>query len=258
MALKQSSEFKPEFESATEGQAATATESNTQSNTEAEIADAGVQASTAIAVAATTAVGAAVTGNKVDHVKPAFHGLKDRFNTEQVDSLSLSVPRITFEQGEMLKAKDALGKEIVLVIESWNLRWVLGSGEDNKESKDFFRISYDGRHIYATQKDGGTECKAYLDALKADGHDKANMSKYGDIWGFIAEVDGKPIPEEQWEMVCVQASQTSLGNFEGFAVSRGLLAARGIGKVSDRVRIKATPRTNGDGKKYTNAQFLPA
>lgn len=248
MALKN----QPEFESETETNAATTStkeETMTTNTTQTNAgATAGVEATKAIARAATTAVGAARPKLTV-----AFAEHKDMFDTATVSALSQATPRITAEQGSLRKDRTVkLGAKIVLEVVSWNHRWALGCGEDkmNDEMKQLFRVSYDNQTV-----DGeGVSVEAYIESLKAQGYPKAKVSPYGDLWGYIVSVEGKEIPLDDRELVLVQMSATSLGNFTAFCVSRGLLESRGTIQPNGLIEITAEDRTKGD-KAFTNMSF---
>lgn len=239
MALKN----QPEFET-----------SETESTTQAAEAvttptvDAGVEATKAIAKASTTAVGA---------VRPkltvAFAGHKDVFDTPTVSALSQATPRITAEQGSLRKDRTTkLGAKIVVEVVSWNHRWALGCGEQNMndEMKALFRVSYDNETV-----DGeGCSVEEYIESLKAQGYTKAKVSPYGDLFGYLVSKDGEVIPEDERELVLVQMSATSLGNFMAFCVSRGLLESRGMIQPNDLIEITAEDRTKGTNA-FTNMSF---
>ena len=211
-------------------------------------ASAGVEATKAIAKAATTAVSTATK------MVLAHSGAKDVFETTTVAALSRATPRITAEQGALCKNRTGdLGKSIIVELVSWNHRFAIGCGEEKMtdEMKQLFRVSYDNKTI-----DGENDVTivAYLEGLKAQGYDKAKSTPYADIFGFLVEANGKEIPADERELVLVQASQTSLGNFTAFCVSRGILESRGAVQASPMIQITAEAKTNGTNK-YTNMSF---
>lgn len=251
MALKDVPETKaaatttPAFETQTE----TTTMTMTDTPTQAELATAGVEATKAIAVAATTAVGAAKPKVKFE---PAFAGHKDVFDTPTVIALSMATPRITAEQGTLNKnRKDDVGKVIVIEPISWNMRTAVGNGTNDKESADFFRVAYDDGVVVGE----GCTVAEYLDSLKAQGFTKAKASAYGDLFCYIVQQGGKEIQPEQREMVLVQMSQTSLGAFTSMCVSRGMLQSKGVLPEATLIEITAQATQNGKGDKYTNLSF---
>lgn len=243
MALKN----QPEFEQESTAQAEAPADAKSEVKAQAD-AD----------VAATTAIAKAATGTAVGAVRPkltvAFAGHKDVFDTATVSALSQATPRITAEQGSLRKSRtEKLGTAIRLEVVSWNLRWALGCGEDkmNDEMKQLFRVSYDNQTV-----DGETCTVAeYIESLKAQGYEKAKVSPYGDLFGYITWTDAKgDIPEDERELVLVQMSATSLGNFTAFCVSRGLLESKGVIKPSDMIEITAEDRTKGTNS-FTNMSF---
>jgi len=213
--------------------------------------DAGMAASTAIAKAASTSL-----TTPRPKLNVAFAGFKDAFDTPTVSALSQASPRITAEQGALKKNRATkLGAKIVLEVVSWNDRWALGCGEDrmNDEMKELFRVSYD----HQTVEGEGCSVEHYIENLKAQGYPKAKVSPYVDLWGYIEAIEGKEVPEDERELVLVQLSATSVGNFKAFCVSHGLLESRGKVTASDRIEITAEDRTKGD-KSFTNMSFKAA
>lgn len=240
MALKN----QPEFEKS--NAAAEVAEAAPAPTTEAK-ATADVAATTAIAKAATTAVGA------VKKMVIAYSGVKDVIDTNTVSALAMSSPRVTAEQGGLyLNRMDPLGAAIRVEIVSWNHRWAIGTGENDAEAKDYFRVSYDNVTL---DGEPDTTVADYLAGLKAEGFQKAKVSPYGDLWGFIVWSEKKgDIPEDERELTVIQMAQTSLGNFTSFCVSRGLLESRGVAQPSAVVEIHAEAQES-KGNKYTNMSF---
>lgn len=245
----------PEFEQADETVAAsnsTVQKEKTVNTTASQAAAAGVAATTAIAKAATGGAVGAVRPNKM---VVAFADNKDVFDTSTVSALSMATPRITAEQGSLrVKSRnEKLGTAIRLEVISWNKRWALGCGEDkmNDEMKELFRVSYDNETV------DGEDCTVaeYIESLKAQGYPKAKASQYGDLFGYITWTEAKgDIPEDERELVLVQMSVTSLGNFTAFCVSRGLLESRGTVTSNGLVEITAEDRTKGTNS-FTNMSF---
>lgn len=247
MALKQQPEFEQQTTTeTTTKEAIMTTEANTTTSAESV-------ANNAIAKASASAVTVATPAKKLTI---AFADYKDIFETATVSALSQATPRITGEQGSLRKDRTTkLGAKIVLEAVSWNHRWALGCGEDkmNDEMKQLFRVSYDNKTV-----DGdGCSVEDYIESLKAQGYAKAKVSPYGDLFGYIVSVDGVEIPVDDRELVLVQMSATSLGNFTAFCVSRGLLESRGMVKPSSLIEVTAEDKTKGD-KAFTNMSFKAA
>ena len=251
MSLKSQPEFAsaPAFEPMDD--AATMTETTTSeetmNTTTQDQAAAGVAAATAIAKAATTAVGAPAPKFAV-----AFADKNNVFDTSTVEGLALAAPALKGEQGSVFKGEKDLGSEIHLEMISFNHRWVIGTGEQDAEAKEFFKISYDKE----TLSGDGTSVQAYVESLKAQGFSKTKVSPYLDIWGFLvwSEKEGD-VDVEQREIVRLQCSQTSLGAFTAFATTRGLLESKGVAKPIDVIGVRAMKRVSGSNK-FTNFEFF--
>jgi hypothetical protein len=235
----------PEFEAA-----------ETETTTEGEVMttetkqDAGVAATTAIAAAAvsSTAVAAPRQATKLTLAFADKHGV---FDVATVEGLGLAVPRIKGEQGSFFNGDEDLGSVIQFEVVSINPRTVIGTGTDDKEAKDFFRVSYDG----VTISGESTTVDAYLDSLKAQGFDKAKKSEYLDIFGFIVATEKKgDIPVDARELCSLQCSPTSKGAFVAFTTTRGLLESRGVAKPLDLIEVHAEKRVSGSNK-FTNFSF---
>lgn len=219
---------------------------NTTTNTQ----DAAVSATTAIAAASATS--ALAVAKPAAKFSVAFSDKNNVFDTATVEGLSLSAPALKGELGSVCKGEKDLGTEVHLEMISFNHRWVIGTGEDDKEAKDYFRVSYDNK----TLSGSGEDMAAYVESLKAQGFNKAKVSPYLDVWGFLvwSEKEGD-IPVDEREIVRLQCSQTSLGAFTAFATTRGLLESRGMAQPIDIIGVKAEKRVKGTNK-YTNFSFF--
>lgn len=210
-------------------------------------AAAGVAAATAIAKAATTAVGAPAPKFSV-----AFADKCGVFDTATVEGLALAVPRCKGEQGCLFLGDVDLGGSIHFEMVSFNYRWAIGTGEQDKESSQFFKTSYDNETISGT----GESLALYIDSLKAQGFTKAKKSPYLDVFGFItwSEKLGD-IPVDERQLTLLQCSQTSLGAFTAFSTTRGLLESKGVAQPIDVIGVRAMKRVSGSNK-FTNFEFF--
>lgn len=216
--------------------------------TDTTAAGAAAQASQAISKAASTGV-----STNVRKFEPAFKDKNNVFDTATVEGLSLAAPRIKGEQGSLSLGDQELGAEIQFELISFNHRWALGTGENDKESKDFFRISYDNE----TLSGDGTNITDYLDSLRAQGFKRAKKSPYMDLWGFVvwsSKTGAVPVDERQ--LACLQCSQTSMGAFTAFSTTRGLLIQQGVAKPIDVIEVHAEKQSNKNGDRYTNFSFF--
>ena len=215
--------------------------------------DAGA-ADTAASEAKTTiakASGGAVS-TEVRKFTVAFKDKNNVFDTSTVEGLSLAAPRIKGEQGSLFLGDVDLGDAIQFELISFNHRWAIGNGESDKESKDFFKVSYDNETISGT----AMAISEYLDSLKAQGLTKAKKSPYMDLWGFVTwSTKLGHIDADERQLACLQCSQTSMGAFTAFSTTRGLLESKGIVKPIDIIEVHAEKRTSGSNK-YTNFSFF--
>lgn len=185
--------------------------------------------------------------------EPAFKDKCGVFDTATVEGLAMSAPRIKGEQGALFLGQEDLGDVIEFELVSFNHRWALGSGENDKEARDYFRVSYDNTTISGD----GTLISDYMDDLKSKGFKKAKKSPYLDLWGFVVWSKNKgAIPVDERKLVCLQCSQTSMGAFTGFATTRGLLESRGVAKPIDVIGVHAEKKMNSKQDKYTNFSFF--
>lgn len=248
MSIKNQPEFEAETETMTKEDTMTSTvKDNTDAATDA--AAKAAKAATAIAKAATSAVAAPRAASKF---KIAFADKDGVFDTQTVEGLALAAPRIKGEQGSLFLGQADLGAEVHFELISFNHRWAIGTGSDDKEAKDYFRVSYDNK----TLSSDGTEIGAYIESLVAQGFTKARKSPYMDLWGFVtwSSTNGE-VPVEERQLVCLQCSQTSLGAFTAFATTRGLLESSGRVQPLEVIGVRAMKRSSGSNK-YTNYEFF--
>lgn len=237
----------PEFESTEDTTIATETATKDETMT-TTTQDSGASAALAIAKAATTAVAPARQPTKLVQAFSDKHAV---FDISTVEGLALAVPRIKGEQGSLFQGDVDLGGALQFEIVSISPRWVIGTGEDDKEAKEYFRVSYDDRVISGSS----TSVEDYIADLKAQGFDKANKSPYLDIFGFVVWAEKKgEIPADERELTCLQCSKTSMGAFTAFATTRGLLESKGVAQPIDVVEVHAEKRSQGTNK-YTNFSF---
>ncbi len=182
----------------------------------------------------------------------AFSEIKDAIDLQTVAALSLSTVRLTAEQGQcVIDRTTEVGKTVVVEPVSWNHRWAVGTGSDDKEAEQYFRVSYDDETIHGT----GEKISDYIDNLREIGYEKANKSAYIDLWAYLVSKGGVEIPADQRQIVLVQLSQTSAGNFSSFCLSRGLLEAQGRVPQCSQIELTAQSLANKSGKRYSNFTF---
>ena len=253
MGLKDQKEYAttPAFEQMSEAAAETTTATKEETVNTNTAQDAGAAATTAIATAAASSSAAVAEYKAPTKLKLAFSDKNAVFDIATVEGLAMAVPRLKGEQGSIFQNEIDLGSHITFEIVSVSPRWVVGTGENDKEAKDFFKVSYNND----TLSGEATKIDDYLDSLKAQGFDKAKKSCYLDIFGFIISSEKKgDVPAEQRELSCLQCSPTSMGAFTAFATTRGLLESKGIAKPIEVIEVHAEKRAKGDNK-FTNFSF---
>lgn len=182
----------------------------------------------------------------------AFADKQEQIPLEAVEQLSLGAYRIKGEQGKCYHDNEDLGERIRLEVVSFNNRWAIGTGSEKQtsEDKERFRVSYDGKTIAGE----GVSVDEYVRGLKAEGYEKAKSSPYIDLWGIMTWAEKKgDIPADEQQLVLVQLSQTSAGNWRNFMVSRGMLESRGVPPITE-VEVLAQAQVKGSNK-YTNFDF---
>lgn len=191
-------------------------------------AQAKTAATTAIATASSTSLVAA-TGSKFS---AALQDLKYNFSLEDVRSIGLAAPRITVDTGGFSKDGKDLGKSLTIQILSHNPRYLVSAGVNGDEGKELVRFSYDGVTI-----DGeNTTLKDYVDYLKTQGYEKAAIKEYFDIWAIVTN-GGDDAADIIGEMVVLQLSPQSAGQFKLFCIAQGVKIARGLAQPTDTVRV---------------------
>ena len=228
------------------------TMNTTQANathTDAQQAQASTTAALTIAKAAASSVAVAQPAAKF---AVAFADKNNVFDTATVEGLALAVPRCKGEQGSFFLGDKDLGGEINFELVSFNNRWAVGTGEQDKEAASFFRTSYDSKTISGT----GESLQDYVESLKAQGFNKTKVAPYLDVFGFItwSEKLGE-IPVDERQLTLLQCSQTSLGAFIAFSTTRGLLESKGLAKPIDVIGVRAMKRVSGTNK-FTNFEFF--
>lgn len=233
----------------TEDAATTTTDTNTDFDKHVEsTADAAAPAAapaTSTAVAARATAGALATaGNRVN--VNIIAGLKNAlpvdFNT--LDAVQAVQGRFRTKEGEK-----PLGETIEMELLSWQESWVV-SPNDKKADKKLVKFSDDG----VTAKDG-TDLKAHLQELLADGFKDAKLSKRATIVGALwaAEKDTPLIGN----LIQIDLSPQSLNQFLRYQANSTFRLK--LGKVSEegvkRVKLTAVAAKGPNDTDYTRVEF---
>lgn len=252
MSLKSQPEYKsPEFEpmdetaNSTETATKTAKEKTMSTTTAKDPA-----AATAIAIAQAAASSAVAVAKAPIKFVPAFADKENAIPVESVEMWHQAAPAITGEQGVCKHSKKGkLGGSITFLVESYNLRFMVVPGSNDKEAKEKCRNSFDKQHLSGET----TTVEDYLNALKAEGYPKATLTTYCDLWGYVVDAE-KPEMADPEELVRLQLSSTSSANFGYFCGQRGRAESAGRVAKLDTVVVTAEAQEGRNGS-YTNFSF---
>lgn len=248
---------KPAFESE-EGNTVTSNAADAQtadtSATSASSSDAGVQATTAIAKAATTSVTVAP--------KKFVAALTEYLNVlapDDVQDLGAGAfPKVIANLGgfslDRNGAKVKLGKEIDFQLISYNERIAVVPGVDGADAKKKVRYSYDGKTI----RDDGITVEQYLAELKDAGYEKASIKKYLEVWGMVVRKEEKgqmvEVPAEDREIVQLQLSPQSVTRWKAAQLQLGMKISQGLVNFDGILRVTQLDGSR-DGNEYGYMDF---
>lgn len=190
------------------------------------------QATAVVASQPRTAVGAVAPSRFV----PALTDLQNAIPLDTIEGMGVGgLPRITVDLGGFsIDGDKPLGTQVKVQLLSWNVKYALTSGSNDAEAKDTYRVSYDGVNLV-----GGGNADEYLHWLKTvKGYDKAAKKQYIDLWAFLLEANGKPLPADEQKVVNIQVAPFSVSKFHGFQMELGVRQARGM-QVSDMLYLNA-------------------
>lgn len=206
-------------------------------------------ASTSVAAAAKTAVGAAMK------FKPALTQFE---NVIDPTGMEFGVfPKITVNLGGFKTEDDGLavgkklGKDITIKMLSWNRRWLASPGSQDKESKEYVKYSTDGVFIQGTNQKLVDYVQQLIDV---EGYKEASIKEYFAIWGFLTEANGKVIDPAEQQMVELQCSPQSVGQFKRHQIEHGMKVSQGLAPESDILKCHANEK-NFNGNDFGYASF---
>lgn len=253
MALKKDNNT-PAFETEEDTNVNTATDTVQEAPAATAQDKAKVEATTAIARAQTTAVGAVKKG-----FSAALTHLELQFDIDTVRSLGvgtlpkLSADRAGFELGEG-KDKKEYGDWVNFKIVSYNSRWLVTSGVEGEAGVELLRTSYDGE----TLEGENLNVKEYLGYLKEEGYPKADVRQYVDLYGFVTDSASLgAVGEEDLELIQMQLSPSSVKAWKAFQLKSGVTATLTGKEASDTVKA-SIERKEWKGNKYASIAFSAA
>lgn len=191
-----------------------------------------VQAAATTAIATAAATSSAVSTQVGSRFSAALQEFSYAFSMEDVRSIGLAAPRITVDTGGFAKDGADLGKSLILQMLSYNPRYLVSAGVQGDEGKALVRFSYDGITI-----DGeNTTLKDYVAQLKLEGYEKASIKTYFDLWAIVTSGSDEAA-DVIGEMVCLQLSPQSAGQWKLFCIAQGVKMARGLAKETDTIKV---------------------
>lgn len=190
--------------------------------------------------AAPSAVPVAVSATQVAKPSakfvPALTEFQNAIPLETIEGMGVGgLPKIVADLGGFVVDGDKqLGNQIKLQLLSWNVKYVIVSGSQDKEATEFFKVSYDGENLV-----GGGSVEEYINWLKnVKGYEKAGKKQYIDLWGYLIAANGKDLAEDDCKTVNVQVAPYSASKFHAFQLDLGIRQARGQ-QVSDVIVLNA-------------------
>ena len=187
-------------------------------------------ASTALAKARSTAVGAA------SKIQAAYADYHNTISLEDVESMGVGAfPRVTVDLGGFMLDDEEIGSEIRIDMLSWNFRYMITTGANDEEAKKKVKVSYDGE----TVADTGETVKDAVEAFKEEGYEKAACKCYVDLWGSLMTKKGAELAEEDRPLVQIQLSPESVKKFKAFQVEVGFKQARCLVEATGVVVLRA-------------------
>lgn len=144
-----------------------------------------------------------------------------------------------------------LGKEIHLELMSYNDRWVVSPGTQDKEATDHVRYSADGKTIDGTEQ----TVQEYLDYLKkVEAYDEASVKQYMTVYGFLTYSNGKEIDVIDRSLVAVQVPPQSRAFFDRYRIETGFKVAAGVMEETNHLVLKQE-KQQGKTTKYAVIRF---
>jgi hypothetical protein len=199
-----------------------------------------VQKSSALAVARPNAV--AVVKQNV------LSGMKDAFRVE-FDSL----PRILASQGsfQFKDTEEDLGDQVQMQLMSYQDSWTCGPN-DTKADAELVK--------YADNPDtanDGTDLKAHLDDLKAQGYSKASIAHRCVIVGELISSNGKVASDRTGELVQMDLPESGRRSFNTYQLQASYAVGKGRKTAEEAalLTIKAVKEKSKAGEMYTKTVF---
>lgn len=182
--------------------------------------------------------------------------LENQIDLDSIRSLGVgTLPKLVADRGGFEDHEGTLlGDWVKFQIVSFNRRWLVSGGVEGEEGKELLRTSYDNETL-----EGETmTVREYVQYLKDEGYEKADVREYIDIWGFIEESEkAGVVNEEDYELIQMQLSPSSVRNFMAYRVQAGVQAKIQKREVSNKIKATIERREHG-GNRFAAIKFSAA
>lgn len=202
---------------------------------------------TEVAVRPAASVSTAVKKPKYQQALVDYENVIDPTSVEFNTFRRITVGLDGFEDDQ----KVDLGKELRLELMSFNDRWVVSPGTQDKEATDFVRYSADGKTIDGT----GQDINEYLDELiKVEGYKDAAIKRYMSIYGFLTYANGAEIDVIDRSLVAIQVPPQSKAYFDRYRIESGFKIAAGAMEETNMLVLRQE-KQQGKDKKFAVIRF---
>jgi hypothetical protein len=228
-------------------------------------ASAKVEATTAIAKAATGAV--ATVNEDVKRFQEEFDAMRGAMDTSYGN---FKIFKAT--DGEIRESGNntnlSLGRYATVRLLSWDFHWQVTPGTDGAKSKDFVAFSSDGETIESVIGEDmrhyvGSSINDYLSYLRTEGFDKAESKRYlNTVCAVLASESGKHEPGMLVQIVFSPSSVSSFNSYQEKlkGVARGVqLGLPGFTMPSDPFTLTFRTESAAKGSnRWTRLTVEPA
>lgn len=127
-----------------------------------------------------------------------------------------SIPRYTASNGQVMDGdKKPVGAWIQIEPVSWNYTYMMATGSNDEEAKEYLKFSYDGEMC----TDGSMTLQQALQEAQAAGYDKAAIKRYIELFGIVLSAEKLPDDSPAMgKLAMLSLSPESVKAWNGFKV----------------------------------------
>jgi Fe-S-cluster formation regulator IscX/YfhJ len=186
--------------------------------------------------------------------QPALQEFKDVIDPASLEFDTFSRITVGLDGFSDDQEKD-LGKVIKLRLMSWNKRYIVTAGEDDKTANELTRFSLDG----ITLDNDGSLAADWVKVLKeTHGYKDAAIKEYYQLYGFLIATSESgnlvDVPEEDQIIVSIQCPPRSKAQFTNYQITMGVKVSKGILPASDEI-VLTQAKEKGKTKSYAKILF---